>query len=194
MRRDSIVGFGAVLGLALLVGHGVASAQAQNAPQQPPDAGAGLSRQVNLSPAEQLAQADGSLSRMEGSRSTVRRQLESARAQRDVVKTLCLNDKLSQIDTASRTAADRTAALRSSVNRNDAEAANHEYSVLAVLAQRSEQLGSEASQCVGEESAFVGDTAVKTTIDPTVAPDDATYPGFPVSPTPMPPPCLSCQR
>jgi hypothetical protein len=171
-----------------------AVAQQPPAPAAAPDAQVGFEKKTQLTPQEQLVEAQRRLARMQNQSAAIRKKLQSARQSRDVVKTLCLNDKLSQIDTASRTAADRTAALRSSVNRNDAEAANHEYSVLAVLAQRSEQLGSEASQCVGEESAFVGDTAVKTTIDPSVAPEDATFPGVPSSPNPTPPPCLSCQR
>lgn len=191
MRRDSIVGFGAVLGLALLVGHGVASAQAQNAPQQPPDAGAGLSRQVNLSPAEQLAQADGSLSRMEGSRSTVRRQLESARAQRDVVKTLCLNDKLNQIDVAIRSARERRQALELAANRKDADLSNHEFTILTVLRQRVDQLTAEANQCIGQEAGFVGESAVQATIDPNLPQEDPSqYPSTDV--IVEPPACSSC--
>ena len=62
------------------------------------------------------------------------------------------------------------------------------------LAQRSEQIGSEANQCAGEESAFVGDTQVKTTIDPNVAPEEANFPTFPGFPVTPPPPCVSCVR
>lgn len=171
-----------------------AIAQQPPAPAPAADAQVGFAKKTQLTPQEQLVEAQRRLARMQTQSTAIRKKLQAARQSRDVVKTLCLNDKLSQIDTANRTATDRTAALRSSVNRNDVEGANHEYSVLAVLAQRSEQLGSEASQCMGEESAFVGDTAVKTTIDPTVAPEEATYPGFPTGPVANPPPCLSCQR
>src|SRR5215218_6679625 len=134
MRRENILGFPAVLGLALLIGHGVASAQATGQPAPPaPDASGGLSRQVNLTPAEQLAQSESFLSRMEASRATVRRQLEQARAQRDVVKTLCLNDKLNQIDVAIRSARERRQALELAAGRKDADLANHEFTILTVL-------------------------------------------------------------
>ena len=188
MRRDSIVGFGAVLGLALLVGHGVASAQAQNAPQQPPDAGAGLSRQVNLSPAEQLAQADGSLSRMEGSRSTVRRQLESARAQRDVVKTLCLNDKLNQLDVTLRSSRERKTALEAAVARKDTDLAGHEFTILGVFKQRGDRLFAEANQCVGTDIGTIGDTRVTPTVDPGIPDDYQGPPPTPLTPVIVPPP------
>src|SRR5262245_4703437 len=101
MTFKKILGFLAVAVLSLMVGHGIAAAQAQGAPP-PPDANAGLSRQVNLSPAEQLAQSEMYIGQMEGARTGVRSQLQTARAQRDVVKTLCLNDKLNQMDVAIR--------------------------------------------------------------------------------------------
>ena len=106
MRRQNVFSFTAVTALAFLLGHGIAAAQAQTG-QPAADANAGITRQVNLSPAEQVAQAEGFLSRMDGSRMVVRRQLETARAQRDVVKTLCLNDKLNQLDVAIRSARER---------------------------------------------------------------------------------------
>src|SRR5436190_15645895 len=154
MRREKVLGYAAVLGLALLIGHGVASAQAQPAPQQPTDASAGLSRQVNLTPAEQLTQADASLVRMESSRTTVRRQLEQARAQRDVVKTLCLNDKLNQIDVGIRSARERRQALDVAAGRKDTDLASHEFTIMSVLRQRVDQLTAEANQCIGQEAGF----------------------------------------
>jgi hypothetical protein len=188
MSRDRLLGFVAVAGLALVVGHGVAAAQAQTAP---PDASAGLSRQVNLSPAEQLAQSDSYLTRMEGSRSTVRRQLETARAQRDVVKTLCLNDKLNQIDVAIRSARERRQALELAANRKDADLSSHEFTILSVLRQRTDQLTAEANQCIGQEAGFVGESAVTSTIDPNLPQEDPSeYPSQDV--IVEPPACSSC--
>lgn len=188
MGRKKIIGFVAIAGFALLVGQGVASAQAQTAP--PPDAQAGLGRQVNLSPAEELAQGDSFLSRMETARATVNRQLESARAQRDVVKTLCLNDKLNQIDVAIRSSRERRGELELAVNRKDADLANHEFTILTVLRQRTEQLSAEANQCIGQEAGFIGESAVTSTIDPTLPEDPSQYPTGEV--IVQPPACSSC--
>jgi hypothetical protein len=193
MRRDKILGLSAAAAFAL-IGYGIAQAQTQP-PQQPPaaDANAGLSRQVNLSPKEQLAQSDGFLSRMEGGRGSVRRQLESARAQRDVVKTLCLNDKLNQIDVAIRSARERRQALELAVARNDADLSNHEFTILSVLRQRTDQLTAEANQCIGQEAGFVGDSAVTSTIDPNLPQDDPSqYPNPDV--IVEPPSCTSCVK
>ncbi len=191
MGRNRILGFVAVSALALLVGHGVASAQAQTQTPPPPDATAGLSRQVNLTPAEQLAQSDGMLSRMESSRSTVRRMLEQARAARDVVKTLCLNDKLNQIDVAIRSARERRQGLELAANRKDADLSSHEFTILSVLRQRSDQLSAEANQCIGQEAGFVGDSAVTSTIDPGMPGEDPSeYPSTDI--IVEPPACSSC--
>lgn len=190
MRRQNVLGFTAVTAFAFLIGHGIAAAQAQSGAPQPPDASAGVARQVTLSPAEQLAQSESFLARMDGSRNVVRRQLETARAQRDVVKTLCLNDKLNQLDVAIRSARERRQALEAAANRNDADLASHEFTILSVLRQRTDQLTAEANQCIGQEAGFVGDSAVTSTIDPSIPPDPSEYPSsnFVVDP----PACSSC--
>jgi hypothetical protein len=176
MRRQNVFGFTAVTALAFLLGHGIAAAQAQTGAPVP-DAAAGVTRQVNLSPAEQLTQADAALTQMDASRTVVRRQLETARAQRDVVKVLCLNDKLNQLDVALRSARERRTALESAAQRNDADLSNHEFTILTVLRTRSDQLSAEANQCIGKEAGFIGESAVTSTIDPNLPTQDPSeYP------------------
>lgn len=191
MRRQNVLGFTAVAAFAVLVGHGIAAAQAQNGAAQVPDASAGLTRQVTLSPAEQLAQADGFLARMDNARMVVRRQLETARAQRDVVKTLCLNDKLNQLDVAIRSARERRQSLEAAANRKDVDLSNHEYTILTVLRQRSDQLTAEAQQCIGQEAGFLEDSKVTSSIDPNLPREDPSeYPTNNV--VVEPPACSSC--
>src|SRR3954462_12721566 len=176
MRRQRILGFTAVTAFAVLIGHGIAAAQAQGTPPAT-DATAGVTRQVNLSPAEEVKQSEAFLARMDGSRGVVRRQLETARSQRDVVKTLCLNDKLNQLDVAIRSARERRQSLESAAQRNDADLANHEFTILTVLRQRSDQLAAEANQCIGQEAGFVGESAVTSTVDPNLPTEDPSeYP------------------
>ncbi|MDB5215851.1 MAG: hypothetical protein JWO86_3778 [Myxococcaceae bacterium] len=152
----------------------------------------GFQRKTSLTPQEQLSESTKHLARMEQSAGGVRKMLEEARRQRDVVKTLCLNDKLSQIDVAIRSGRDRRTQLEAAVKRSDAELSGHEFTILTVLRQRSEQLVAEANQCIGEEAAFVGDTRTNVTIDPSIPPDETPYP--PTDPTLVigPPPCTSC--
>jgi hypothetical protein len=194
MRRQRILGFTGVAAFALLLGHGIAAAQAQGTPPPPPDTNAGITRQVNLSPKEQLTQSDAYLARMDSSRTGVRRQLETARAQRDVVKTLCLNDKLNQLDVAIRSARERRQSLEAAASRSDADLASHEFTILSVLRTRADQLTAEANQCIGQEAGFVGESAVTSTIDNNI-PDDPTKMnpmGGSVIVIPEPPQCVSC--
>jgi hypothetical protein len=180
------------IAIAVFVLGAAGSATAQPAAPAGTDAQVGFERRPQLSPQEELTQADVVLARVDAAAATVQRQLESARQARDVVKTLCLNDKLSQVDVANRSARDRQSALQSAVQRNDAELANHEFAIMTVLRQRVEQLTAEANQCIGEEMAFIGQTSIVTTVDPNLPGDDNTaYP--PTDPTPVtePPACSS---
>jgi hypothetical protein len=198
------VGWAAAVGALVLGATGSATAQvgaagaAGGAAGGSADAQVGFQRKQQLTPQEELAQADAALTRMDQASGTVRRQLERARTARDVVKSLCLNDKLSQIDVASRSAKDRQSALQAAVTRNDTELSNHEFTIMTVLKQRAEQLAAEANQCLGEEVAFVGATQVQTEVDPNLPQVETT--GYPGGDTPLiggppvmqpPPPMMS---
>jgi hypothetical protein len=118
-----------------------------------------------MSGQDELEQSQLIIARIDQASGTARRQLDTARQDHDVVKSLCLNDKLSQVDVAGRSAKDRQAALQSAIKRGDTELSNHEFTILTVLKQRVEQLSAEANQCVGEEIAFVGETQVTAQVD-----------------------------
>jgi len=159
------------------------------------DAQVGFQRKAQLTPAQQVTEANNQITRMEQSAAAIRRQLEEARASRDVVKVLCLNDKLSQADVAIRSAKDRQASLGLAATRNDAELSNHEFTILTVLRQRSDQLTAEANQCIGEEGTVIGETVNKVTIDPTLPPDnDTQYPPNDPGIVSQPPSCTTCTR
>ena len=189
------LGFKTLLGLAAAIAVGVTvPALAQTGTAPAPDAQVGFQKKPQMSPQEQLNDSSNQLSRMEAVSNTVRHMLEQARTARDVVKTLCLNDKLNQIDVAIRSARERQDALKAAANRSDAELSNHEYTILAVLRQRAEQLGAEANQCIGEEAVLIGQSQTTMSVDPTLPPDttDTQYP--PTDPTLVtnPPVCVSC--
>ena len=126
-------------------------------------------RDLNVSPKEASTHAGGLIQAMETSATSVRQQLETARSARDVVRVLCLNDKLNQIDVAIRSGRERAAAVRGAADRNDRERARHEYTVLTVLHERVQTLVAEANQCIGEEAGFVGESRVTVQIDPNIA-------------------------
>lgn len=193
MQVPTLAKFG-LLGLLVVSGVlDIAHAQDATKPGSPSETAVGMKREVKLSPEEQLKAADSVLGRIDTASNTVRKQLEQARAQRDVVKSLCLNDKLTQIDVAARSGKDRREALRQAVARQDVELAAHEYTIMMVLKDRVDQLMAEANQCIGEEAGFVGETRVSMTVDPNIPRDEpAQYPENPI--ISVPPTCASCSQ
>jgi hypothetical protein len=159
--------------LALTAVVGIATAQTLPPPAPPAPE---TQREIPLSPQQMLADAKGFVPAMDQTASVVRRQLAEARDNRDVVRVLCLNDKLNQIDLAIRTANDRVEALSGAATENDVVRSKHEFTVVQVLRERVVELGSEANQCIGEDSGFVGDAKVKVDIDSSVADTDPTEP------------------
>lgn len=176
------------LAVALAVGSAMGAALAQQRPAAP-DVDVTGRRDVSLTPAEMLKEAKEYLPEMDRGANTVRLQLAAAREAKDVVKTLCLNDKLNQIDLAIRTATDRVDGLNSAVSQNDADRARHQFTVVQVLRERVTTLLSEAKQCIGEETGFVGDAKITVEIDPAIADTDPSE--FPEDPWVSNPPPLS---
>jgi hypothetical protein len=134
----------------------------------------GFQRRPQLTLEEEQTASEEMVSKIEQRATFVRRQLGLARQERDVVKTLCLSDKLSQLDVTSRAASERKEARKLAVSRNDKETRAHEFVMMSVLEQRSEQLIAESNQCVGEEASFVGTSQLQVTIDPVVETSDQT--------------------
>jgi hypothetical protein len=153
------------IGAVVLCAAGSATAQpAGGGASTSGNAQLGFEKRQVLTPQEAAAQAATILARLDQAASTVRHQLDAARKQRDIVKSLCLSDKLSQIDAAARSCRDRNAALQAAVQRNDVELSNHEFTIMSVLGQRGNQLIAESNQCIGQDMSFVGQTEVTTQV------------------------------
>ena len=189
---------GKVRGLAAMMAVvsvlGAAAAQEST----PPTTSAPPTGEANqLTPPQMVAAAKALLPAMDKSAAVVRRQLTIAREQKDVVKALCLNDKLNQVDLAIRTATDRVSGLEAAANANDAERSRHQYTVVLVLNERVTTLVSEANQCIGEETGFVGESVVTVevegvpNVDPSEHPTTTVTNQPPVVTIPEPPPPVS---
>jgi hypothetical protein len=188
--------------LALCLGLGgvfVRDAFAQSAPKA--DGAAVASDALDLSPPEALSdQPEAGLSveervgratqfvaSIEQSAQSILRQLQTARKDRDVVRVLCLNDKLNQVDVALRSAQDRVAAVRAAAERGDIDRTRHEYTVLEVLNDRVRVLVNESNQCVGEETGFIGEAEVSVSVDPNLPNADTGFESLlDVAPPPLP--------
>ena len=127
-----------------------------------------------LTPQQMHAQAQDFLAEMGQSAQTAKQQLAKAREARDVVKVLCLNDKLTQIHVATAATRDRIVSLTTALEQNDQSNARHEFAVLQVLRDRVRTLVQESSQCVGEEAGFVGESKVTVQVDDSLSGKDST--------------------
>jgi hypothetical protein len=173
---------------AVLCCFGVALAQEADAP---PSSAVGVQSQqdVNLTPPQMLQRARAFKPMMDNDASAVQRQASDAKLKHDVVKSLCLSDKLSQIHVAVSTASGRIDTLEAAVTHNDADRAKHEFTIVQVLKDRSAALVAEANQCIGEETGFIGESTVTVTIDPSIPNADPS--DFPSDPLVSTPPVLS---
>ncbi len=159
-----------------------------------PSAELSAQRDVALTPQQMLKNANDHVMRMDQGSRSVRAQLSQARQERDVVKVLCLNDKLNQLNVALASASERKAALESMVADNNTDRAKHEYTIITVLRERAETLLTEANQCVGEELGYLGETEVVVDIDPEIPDTDPS--DFPRDPfgSGIPPTIISRPR
>jgi hypothetical protein len=132
-------------------------------------------RTESLSPDEQLVRAKELIGGIEHAAQSVQRDLQAAQNDRDVVRVLCLNDKLNQVDVALRAAQDRMSALGAAVERKDADRSLHNYTVLAVLSDRVRVVVNESGQCVGEETGFIGEADISVSIDPNLPDNDTGF-------------------
>jgi hypothetical protein len=164
-------------------------AWAQDEPEPAAEVEIGTQRDVQLTPLQMVAEAEKYVPAMEQGQGNVKRSLLEARAQRDVVKVLCLSDKLSQIDVAIKSSRDRMESLRGAASEGDEDRAKHEFTVLRVLRDRVNTLVSEAAQCIGEETGFVGEASVTVDIDPDMPWEDPS--DFPPDDFDSNPPVLS---
>jgi len=164
-------------------------ALAQNGEAPPTAVGVNSQQDVNLTLAEMLQRARSFKPTMDRDAAVVQRQASEAKAKHDVVKTLCLSDKLSQIHVAVSTAGGRIEALEAAVAHNEPDRAKHEFTIVQVLKDRSSALVSEANQCIGEETGFIGESTVTVTIDPSIPDTDPS--DFPPDPLVTLPPTLS---
>jgi len=166
----------ASIGLSFLIlgGLSVAFAQSPTNSSAPTAAAQPAVGSEVVGPQQMRAQAQSFLPQMDQSAQTVRRQLEQSREARDVVKVLCLNDKLNQIDVAIRAARDRIPVLMAALDKNETENSRHEFAVLQVLRERVRTLVQESNQCIGEEAGFVGESKVIVSIDPGIPSNDPT--------------------
>ncbi|MFO0660889.1 MAG: hypothetical protein U0165_13805 [Polyangiaceae bacterium] len=154
---------------------------------------AGMQMQVNLSADEMNKQADEHLARIFANSKIVRKMHSDARDKKDVVKALCLDDKLSQLDVTYRTATERRNDLASALKRNDNELSSHQFTIVSELRRQAERLMGEANQCIGTDVDYTANSSVTPNIEQGIPDPTDVKPSAPSIPFIIPPPsCVSC--
>jgi hypothetical protein len=176
----------ACLAVATMSGVGVAVAQEGASAAATPAKEVSGGQDVNLTPKQMLDKVKSMVPEMEKQRGFVAGQLTDAKNKKDVVKALCLDDKVKQMKLATDTAKDRVVDLTSSVGQNDPDRSKHEFTVIQVLRERVQTLVAEAQQCIGEETGFIGNQEITVDIDPAIPDTDPS--GFPDDPLVSDPP------
>ena len=160
MNRSVFRWIAVVSVMSVGVSFGAAWAQSANPAQTPAQQNSNQVRRVDvttLTPQQQLRVAARLVEDMSGKRRRVAQLLDTAQQQHDIIRVNCLNDKLTQIDVAIRSARDHMDLLQTAATISNDGQRNHEYSLMQIFGQRAETLDVEARQCVGEEGAGFGD-------------------------------------
>lgn len=123
-------------------------------------------RRAQLTPEEQLQEAQNTNERGTQISRRVLGMLDEARRERDIIRVTCLNDKLTQINAHRRTLEDRLESLQEASNLGDESRRNHEFTVITVIGQHFRTLEQEAASCIGQDIFETGTTRVVTQIDP----------------------------
>jgi hypothetical protein len=166
---------------AVLIALSVAMAAAA---AEPTSAGA---TGAEASPSQMLAEAKTILANAERTTQVMGTALREARRTRDVVKALCLDDKLSQLEVAKLSVAERVASLEGAISTSDSSAIDHDFSVVRALGARITALAGEANLCIGAEKAAVGEgPTLNVTFSPEIPKQDTS--SLPSSPNTSTPP------
>jgi hypothetical protein len=168
----------------LLLGAGLARAQAPTKPPAPPT----LEKAADIPDAEKLTRSTAAVSSMRSALTDVLGRLEEARATKDVVKLNCVNEKLTQVKGLLRISEQSDVALQEAVSKRDSTAAEHEYSKISIARNKVSQLRTEAEQCIGQ-LAFRTDENLTVEVEvPSGLPEDPTNPPPLAPPTSRLPP------
>ncbi len=105
---------------------------------------------------------------------TISHMLRAARQAEDVVRRLCLDDKLNQIDIASQNATDSLEAMKAAAKVGEDIQARRDYFVVRSLAETAEAVAEEANQCIGGGAEPIKGASLNVTMDPEIPSGETT--------------------
>ena len=128
-----------------------------------------------MTPRQLSDRAEGYVDEMRAMLDQVLRMLDDARAEKDVVKLNCVNEKLTHLRGLVRVSEQGQITMQEAIARQEMDEARHEFTKLVVAHDRVRQLRAEAEECVGQ-LAFVVDEELEIEVEippdlPDVVPD-----------------------
>lgn len=183
MRR--LLGLGAVTA-AVLVMSAVGMVSAASGSVEASDSEGGP-EDVLMSPPRMLEEARAVLVKTERATQATTESLRASRQASDIVKSLCLDDKLAQLEVARSTVEERVQSLEGAVESGNSEGISHDFSVISALGDRVGGLTKEADQCIGEDRAAQGSGSIlQVHFDPAIPNGDTS--SLPLGPNISTPP------
>jgi hypothetical protein len=135
-------------------------------------------KETNPSAADTLAEASSTAAQLAATVDSVRGQFQAAQKAGDPIKAVCLDDKLSQLEAASKTAGGRLESLKASVETGDSGMIARDAAMMKALSQSAANLSAGAKQCVGEEKAVLGiSSSLNVVVDPNIVQSDVVQAG-----------------
>lgn len=120
---------------------------------------------------------------------TLSNSLRQARQNKDVVREVCLDDKLNQADVAAETAQDRVSSMVAAIAVGDLGTVKRDFVVLSALSEGARELAASGDRCLGEEqsAALAEGKPLEVTIDPAIPTQETTGPALPPPSIALPP-------
>lgn len=147
-----------------------------------------------LSDQDRIAQTRGNLDKMREFLNQVLKLLEQARDEKDVVKRNCVNEKLTQVKGLVKVSEEAELELKEAAAKREEDAADHEFTKVAIAHQKVEQLRAEAEQCIGQLAYYTDkDYVIEVEIPPDLPSADPTNPPAPDTISSRPPAASSIQ-
>ncbi|MBN2494769.1 MAG: hypothetical protein JXR96_09285 [Deltaproteobacteria bacterium] len=175
-----------MLSLCLIASSALAQGAAPD--QEKQTSGMDFEKAAKMSDSQKLSLATQYLGEMKEVLSQVLGLLKEARAEKDVIKVNCVNEKLTNIKGLIRIAEQADITLQEAVAKNEQDTATHEFHKISISHQKIKVLKTEAEQCVGELAFAVGKTTVEVEVDEDLVPErDPTAVPFPETPVVRPP-------
>ncbi|MEZ4254453.1 MAG: hypothetical protein R3A78_01865 [Polyangiales bacterium] len=167
--------------LCSLVGGGLALGQSGTDTPATPDPDAGqleipVAAEKVLTPEEQAEEIERIQEYVHGAAAALAVELAQARKDDDVMLVTCLEEKAKQAQVAGEIVDAHATVHAEAMASGNASSRDHEFTLIAVVRTRIENLVRDAEACAGKDLLSTGPTRVSSSVAPGTPQDDATNP------------------